>query len=286
MSPGLLSSIRFIGRFILFLLILLSFMTILVYASSKIKINDKGTILRNVTGNPVHRGGANITRFYEAESNTKPIDILVFGSSRAFRAFDPAIFEAHGLNVHVLASSNQTAMITYHLVNKYVPLLKPKLVILDVHLGLLNNNGLESFYDLSENIPVFIGLLRMALAIDQPTAYFTWYSSLINQLLTPLYKDFSYNPSSEYRKGFIYDMKTDTTLFIRERDTIMLKRRLVPQELKNLKYLGMTIKFLKEQETNVILTRQPILGADPFYADKRVRNLASKNQIRYIDLAR
>ena len=273
-------------RLLIFLLVLICFITLLIFTSSRLKINEKGTLLQNVTGNPVKRGGSSILRFYEAENNYRPIDILVLGSSRAFRAFDPAIFEEHGISMHILASSSQTTLVSYHLAKKYIRMLKPKLVILDVHLGLLNNNSLESFFDLSANIPVSVELLDIALAIDQPSAYVTWFSSLINQSISPIYKDYSYNPPAEYRKGFIYDMKMDTTLFINEKDTVMIKRRLTQQERTNLKYLRLAIRYIQDENTKVILTRQPMLGMDPFYADKRVMKLASDHKIQYYDLAR
>lgn len=276
--------IRFILRLILFLVVVCLFLTALIYAASKIKFNEKGSILRQVTGNPVKRGGDPLIKFYEAETNNKPIDILVFGSSRAFRAFDPAVFEKHGLNIHILATISQTPTNTYYLVKKYLPVLKPKMVILDIHLGLLNNQGLESFFDLSANMPMSPEHFYMALAINQPNAYTVWYSSLIQQLETPMYKDINYNLPKGYYKGFLSDLKKDTLLTISENDTAMIVRKLTPLELKNLKYFEKTIQYILGQGIQVIITRQPLIGKEAFNSNRRVRNLSSRYRINYYDL--
>ncbi len=275
---------RFFLRIFFFMIIVIGLLTALIYAASKIKYNEKGSILRQITGNPVKRGGDPFIKFHEAATNTKPIDILVFGSSRAFRAFDPAVFDKHGLNIHILATISQTPTNTYYLVKRYLPLLKPKMVILDIHLGLLNNQGLESFFDLCANMPMSPEHFYMAMAINQPSAYTVWYSSMIQQLGTPIYKDINYNPPKGYYKGFLSDSKKDTLLTISENDTAMVLRKLTPMELKNLNYFEKTIQYILGQGIPVIITRQPLIGKDAINSSRRVRNLASLYQINYYDL--
>ncbi len=278
--------IRFILRSLLFLIVACSFITAMIYAASITKYNEKGSILRQVTGNPVKKGGDTFLRFYEAENNTKPVDIMVIGSSRAFRAFDPTIFEKHGLNIQIIASSSQTALNTYYLTRKYLSKLKPKMVIFDIHLGLLNNNGLESFFDLCTNTPISPELYEMALAIDQPNTYTAIQASLINQLDTPIYQGFEFKAPKGYRKGFLSSFVTDTTLTINPIDTAMEKRKLYPQELKNIGFVEKTIQFILDQNVQLVLTRQPVLAPETFNSQRRIRRIAMDHNLKYIDLNR
>jgi hypothetical protein len=273
-------------RFFLFSLLVFVLGTALIYATSNIRFNQKTTILAQITGNPVRKGEGTFLKFYEAENLKKKIDILVIGSSRAFRAFDPLVFEENNINIHVLASSSQTPLNTYYLLEKYLPLIKPKMVILDVHLGLLNNNGLECLYDLCVNTPISMELFEMAAAVDQPNAYTTCYASLINQLDTPLYRNYKFKPPRDYRSGFIADSKSDSNMVISKGDTIIQQRELTKQEKLNLLYIGKIITFVKSRNTDIVLTRQPVYSPENGMAQKRIIEMVKQNKIKYINLNR
>lgn len=81
----------------------------------------------------------------------KDVDILVLGSSHAYRGFDNRVFEKYGLKLFNLGSSSQSPMQTNVLLNQYVDQLNPKLVVLESYAGVLGLDGVESSLDLAAN---------------------------------------------------------------------------------------------------------------------------------------
>ena len=60
------------------------------------------------------------------------LDILFIGSSHCYRGFDTRIFKEEGLETFNLGSSSQTPKETNLILNKYLPQLRPKLIIYEV----------------------------------------------------------------------------------------------------------------------------------------------------------
>lgn len=89
-------------------------------------------------------------RLSDADTSTN-VDILVLGSSHAYRGYDPRIFSDHGINLFNLGSSSQTFTQSEFFLNKYLDKLNPKKVIIDVYGGLLASDGLESSLDIIAN---------------------------------------------------------------------------------------------------------------------------------------
>lgn len=81
----------------------------------------------------------------------KNVDILILGSSHAYRGFDTRVFEKQGLKAFNLGSSSQSPIQTYVLLNQYLDQLNPKLVVLEVYAGTLGIDGVESSLDLAAN---------------------------------------------------------------------------------------------------------------------------------------
>ena len=61
------------------------------------------------------------------------VDVLILGSSHAYRGFDVRIFGEAGYKTFNLGSSSQSPIQTYLLLKRYLDLLKPKLVIYEVY---------------------------------------------------------------------------------------------------------------------------------------------------------
>ena len=80
-----------------------------------------------------------------------PVDVLVLGSSHAYRGYDPRIFAEGGLTLFNLGSSNQSPLQTEVLVGRYLDQLAPALVIFDVYPWVFSVDGLESTLDLLAN---------------------------------------------------------------------------------------------------------------------------------------
>lgn len=91
------------------------------------------------------------------------VDVLVVGSSHAYRGFDPRIFEKHGLSLFNLGSSSQTPRQSYFLLKEYVDVIKPTQVIFEVFPRMFANDGAEGATDLISNDNLSLSLVGHAL---------------------------------------------------------------------------------------------------------------------------
>jgi hypothetical protein len=122
------------------------------------------TLLQVLTHNYVEPGGKyqSLRRFREAQERGH-VDVAFLGPSRAYRGFDPRVFEAAGLSVMNLGSNAQTPINTRYVAARYLPHLAPRLVVMEVSYSALENDGVESCNDLMVNTPWSWGLERMAI---------------------------------------------------------------------------------------------------------------------------
>jgi hypothetical protein len=92
------------------------------------------------------------------------VDVVIFGSSHAYRGFDPRIFEAEGLTATNLGSTSQSPLNSRYLAERYLPELRPELVVVEVYYGTLISDGLESTRDLLLNTETSWPMVKMAWA--------------------------------------------------------------------------------------------------------------------------
>lgn len=95
----------------------------------------------------------------------KNCDILVIGSSHAYRGIDPRIFADEGLRVFNLGSSGQTPVETYFLLSRYLRELNPKAVIIEVYPETFEMDGVESSLDIIANDRLGIDNIQLALKL-------------------------------------------------------------------------------------------------------------------------
>jgi hypothetical protein len=94
------------------------------------------------------------------------VEVLVLGSSHAYRGFDPRIFAGEGIDLFVLGGSGMTPLQTEVLLHRHLHQLKPRLVIVEVYPGTFVNEGVESALDLIANSGVDRHALRMAAHLN------------------------------------------------------------------------------------------------------------------------
>ena len=133
--------------------------------------------------------GFTYSRIREIKSYGK-VDILVVGSSHAYRGFDPRIFASHNLKMFNLGSSSQSPIETDMLVKKYIDYLNPKIVIYEVYPDVFRNDGVESSIDLVTNDKIDSNTLEMVFKINHLKTYITFIYSFIRQLFS-LDKEFT-----------------------------------------------------------------------------------------------
>ena len=98
----------------------------------------------------VAKGGHLYTRLKDIEHYSH-VELLVIGSSHAYRGFDPRIFKKKGVEIFNLGSSAQTPIQTEILIKRYLDKLNPKVVLFEVYPGSLTSDGVESSLDLVSN---------------------------------------------------------------------------------------------------------------------------------------
>jgi hypothetical protein len=99
------------------------------------------------------------------------VDLLILGSSHAYRGFDTRIFQAHGIRAFNLGSSGQTPIQTLQLLRQYMDRLTPAKVLIEVNPITLSADGVESGLDLVANGKIDIHTLKMVQNINQVSLY-------------------------------------------------------------------------------------------------------------------
>jgi len=190
--------------------------------------------------------------------NTKDVEILVFGSSHAYRGFDPAIFEAKGISMFNLGSNSQTPLQSELLLKRYCDQMNPSLVIFEVYPNTYAIDGVESSMDVFSN--------------DHPdwnSLVLGWRQRHFRATNTLIYAGYRYLIRSE-QENFNEP--------IRKKDDEYMGKGYVKKDLKNNPFiphksiswefdkkqfeaLSRCIKYLKTREIKYELVQAPITSA-------------------------
>lgn len=128
-------------------------------------------------------GGFAHSRFSEADT-TRNIDLLVLGSSHAYRGFDPRIFAKHGIKMFNMGTSAQRTIQTKYLVEEYLDKLRPRMVLFEVSSMNFTGDGLESALDICYSVrEPDLDLLEMVFEVNQVKAYNTFLFAVLNSFL-------------------------------------------------------------------------------------------------------
>ena len=106
-------------------------------------------------------GGSSGFRLNELEKK-RNIDVLITGSSHAYRGIDSRYFEQKGIKTFNMGSSSQTPIQTKWLLKRHIDKLNPKLVILEVDPSIFRSDGVESSLDIISNYPQVASTLPLA----------------------------------------------------------------------------------------------------------------------------
>lgn len=143
--------IRFLKNLVVF-----CFLALLLYIPS---VLAAGIFLPEDLRPNIVSGTANVgfTKERLAEARiTGRVDILILGSSHAYRGFDPRVFERSGIRIFNLGSTAQTPLQSDILLREYINDLDPGVVVLEVFPWTFTSDGMESSLDLmlqSDEIP-------------------------------------------------------------------------------------------------------------------------------------
>ena len=154
--------------------------------------------------------GHMFTRLQEADT-TNEIDILVLGSSHAYRGIDPRIFKKAGYTLFNLGSSNQTPIQSEILLHRYIKKLKPKLVIIEVNPLFFANDGVESSVDIIANAKNDLSTLKMAFTINNVKTYNTLIYGILRDIfgLNSSFKESHKKDDDTYIAGGFVERKSE-----------------------------------------------------------------------------
>jgi hypothetical protein len=187
----------------------------------------------------------------------KNLDVLILGSSHAYRGYDVRLLKSLGTNIFNFGSSSQTPVQTEFLFNKYRERLNPKFVIIDIYPVLFNSDGIESTTNIVSNAKFDKDILKLILKMNNIKVYNTAIVSIFKQLLHN--KDIVAKQES-LGKGAKYILGG----YVETRKTSALKTRYSPSTYKlsseNLKSLKNIITTLKNDKIPYILVQAPTYG--------------------------
>ena len=129
------------------------------------------------------------TRLTEAKTYGDT-DILILGSSHAYRAFDTRIFQKNGYKAFNLGSSNQTPTQAKVLLQRHLKDLTPETIIYEVYPNIFTIDGVESSVDVIANDKNDVHSLKMAFETNSIKTYNTLVYGFTRDFLG-LNKDFS-----------------------------------------------------------------------------------------------
>lgn len=111
-----------------------------------------------LTENKISASDLSDKRYKDADI-AKPVDVMVIGSSHAYRGYDTRLFNKDGFGAYNLGSSAQTLTLTNFIYNNYVNKLKPKILIIDIYPFLLTKDGEEGELNV---LPLFYSKISFA----------------------------------------------------------------------------------------------------------------------------
>ncbi|MEP7262888.1 MAG: hypothetical protein ABI772_00245 [Bacteroidota bacterium] len=139
-----------IKKIFLFGLLALSIYIIMFGALYFIRIGNVPLVYRSTQGN-VFKGGLTYKKFKEFNPAEK-YDIIVLGSSHAYRGYDPEIFASYGYKIYNLGSSAQSLLSSYVIARNYINRDNCNTVIIDLYDRIFRYSSIESLSDITQNV--------------------------------------------------------------------------------------------------------------------------------------
>lgn len=190
------------------------------------------------------KGGPTYKSHKEFDPSGK-YDILILGSSHAYRGYDPRRFINEGYKTFNLGSSAQTLMNSYHIAKNLIRADNCKMVILDVFEDSFINDGFESSSDLIENNSSDKAAIGMAISLADIRAI-----NMITLRLLSKYSEPKKNENSYV--GFGYCEKLDSVTH----EVNYVKKQFIPNE-KQFVYFEMLLNYLSSENISVVIVNHP-----------------------------
>jgi len=186
--------------------------------------------------------------------DTSNVDVVVLGSSHAYRGFDTRIFGAENLTTINMGTGAQTPTLTKMLVDRHIDKLRPKVVLFEVTPIVMSGSSVEASLDLVANDHNDVHSFAMAITVNNLK---TW-----NSLILSIFKrrlginsNFVENPSrgkDKYISGGYVERKME---YFKKFRNYPKNIELNEFEVENIRDI---VSHLKEEDIEPILVQAPI----------------------------
>lgn len=223
------------------------------------------------------KGGNSFTKFTDFDREGQ-YDVLFIGSSHAYRGYDTEVFMDNGYSAFNLGSSAQTPRNSFEILEHLVTDSNTKMVIVDVFLGALETDGLESTADLTQNYPSWAPVVDMVFELKDPRGLNMLMLRALRSKAEPMYAE-----ECTGRNGTC--LIADSIENVPE-----LKKRpmkIVPEQLGALKGC---IEYLQAKGVTVVLVDHPVpmryFGEMHEQYANEIKELAMVHGLSWIDMTR
>lgn len=193
-------------------------------------------------------------RLNEAESINK-IDLLIIGSSHAYRGYDIRIFDNNNISAFNLGSSAQTPKQSLLLLQKYIYKMKPKMVLFDVYPEVFCLDGVESTLDLLSNSDKNEKeLVTLALETRNIKVYNTLIYSSFQKKFSISKRNNNQNSFDEgkyIKGGYVETIKKSKP----KNDYVPKTNNMLPYQIEAFNQI---LKLLEKEKIPVILVQSPL----------------------------
>jgi hypothetical protein len=221
-------------------------------------------------------GGQEVQMMRDLTSNPTKYDVIVLGSSHAYRGYDPRIFEQSGIRLFNAGTSAQNAKGSFVLYNEYLGD-RSDVFILDIYDPVFELEGTESNMRLIQNVPTNEAALHL---VEQEVKVYTLNALAVRMAsLNPIDEA----PNNEYikngfceKKGILYAVEplNDSVFDVNEEMFVAFEKM---------------VKQMQADGKRIVLCSHPLPACPGLhnYHDKflsRFNPLIQKLGLAYIDL--
>ena len=198
-----------------------------------------------ITNANILKGGFTYVSFRQFDK-AKKYDVILLGSSHAYRGYDPAIFREYGYRMFNLGTNSQGNLVSYVIAKNYINKSNCSTVILDVYDRVFTTTRMESLSDVVQNINSTEAAVDLCLASKD--------IRLANMLTMRMFNQFDFvfnDDTAGVKEGYIPYL-TQLSLNETRRETGQK-----PAE-EALVYFEKLIEYLHGEGINIILAEQPV----------------------------
>lgn len=222
----------------------------------------------------IWKGGDTYEKFKSADS-LQNLDVIIAGSSRAYRHYNPLYFRSRGISAWNLGSSAQTIENTYSVVKNVVIPSSPRVLLLDVASLGFESKSIESSVDLITNTDY--PKVKYDLLIQNKDI------RLFNTAVVSFYnrtRDTMFSEPDYVAAGFSARSDSLSSEWLLKLESLSKQSKKEPKEI-NLQPLVDIVLICKRQKQKLILIHSPI--SDFYDVEEQNRFISKVEEIAQVN---